>query len=74
MRSLANIMLVLSAFAIASPVSAALKYPETRRLDLVEKQFGVDVADPYRWLEDDVRINPEVRQWVTTFSSRGRRQ
>lgn len=39
-------------------------YPMTRRLDLVEPQFGVDVADPYRWLENDVRNDAEVANWV----------
>ena len=39
-------------------------YPETRKVDVVEEQFGVKIADPYRWLEDDVRVNPEVAKWV----------
>jgi len=42
-----------------------LVYPETRREDVVETQFGEAVADPYRWLENDVRNDPAVRQWVT---------
>lgn len=42
-----------------------LPYPETRRIDLVEEQFGVKVADPYRWLENDVRQDSAVRDWVT---------
>jgi prolyl oligopeptidase len=25
---------------------------------------GVEVPDPYRWLEDDVRENPDVKSWV----------
>jgi prolyl oligopeptidase len=41
-----------------------LTYPETRRVDVVEEQFGVKVADPYRWLENDVRNDPEVAAWV----------
>ena len=41
-----------------------MTYPATRRMDLVEEQFGVPVADPYRWLENDVRNDPEVRSWV----------
>lgn len=41
-----------------------LAYPETRRVDVVEEQFGVKVADPYRWLENDVRNDPEVAAWV----------
>jgi prolyl oligopeptidase len=36
-----------------------------RRGDVVETQFGTPVADPYRWLETDVRNAPEVRSWVT---------
>ncbi len=41
-----------------------LSYPQTRTLDLVETQFGEKVADPYRWLENDVRTDPEVASWV----------
>jgi prolyl oligopeptidase len=40
-------------------------YPATRRLDLTEDQFGVAVPDPYRWLENDVRADTDVRGWVT---------
>src|SRR5688572_16538751 len=49
----------------AASAAAAISYPETRRVDLVEEQFGVKVADPYRWLENDVRNDAEVRAWVT---------
>ena len=44
--------------------TTALAYPETRKLDVIEEQFGTKVADPYRWLEDDVRVNPAVAEWV----------
>jgi prolyl oligopeptidase len=44
---------------------AALAYPNTDRQDLVEEQFGIKVADPYRWLENDVRQDAKVREWVT---------
>ena len=40
-------------------------YPETRRGDVVETQFGQDIADPYRWLENDVRVDDEVARWVS---------
>ncbi|MEK6540670.1 MAG: prolyl oligopeptidase family serine peptidase [Pseudomonadota bacterium] len=36
----------------------------TRRVDVVDPQFGVDVADPYRWLENDVRTDSDVAAWV----------
>ncbi|MFC0204151.1 prolyl oligopeptidase family serine peptidase [Novosphingobium soli] len=41
-----------------------ITYPQTRRDDLVETHFGEEVADPYRWLEADVRHAPEVADWV----------
>jgi len=41
-----------------------LTYPETRRGDVVETLFGEAIADPYRWLEQDVRNAPEVADWV----------
>jgi prolyl oligopeptidase len=52
------------AVATPAPAKAALVYPAVRRVDVVETQFGVPVADPYRWLENDVRNDPEVRTWV----------
>ncbi|WP_419826542.1 prolyl oligopeptidase family serine peptidase [Sphingomonas sp.] len=39
-------------------------YPETRRGDDVDEHFGVRVADPYRWLEADVRTDEAVRDWA----------
>jgi prolyl oligopeptidase len=44
-------------------------YPETRRDDVVEELFGVQVADPYRWLENDVRNDAEVAEWVEAQNS-----
>ena len=41
-----------------------LTYPSTRKTDLVEQQFGERVADPYRWLENDVRTDKDVADWV----------
>lgn len=39
-------------------------YPETQVVDHVDVYHGVEVADPYRWLEDDVRVSEEVAVWV----------
>ncbi len=41
-----------------------IAYPHTRTVDQVDEQFGIKVADPYRWLEGDVRSDPEVKAWV----------
>jgi hypothetical protein len=42
-----------------------IQYPQTRRDDVVDTLFGEKIADPYRWLENDVRNDPEVADWVT---------
>jgi prolyl oligopeptidase len=52
------------AAAADSAPRASLVYPATERQDVADVQFGERIADPYRWLEDDVRENPKVRQWV----------
>jgi prolyl oligopeptidase len=48
----------------AAAAQPAFVYPDTRRVDVVDNEFGVQVADPYRWLENDVRNDPEVAAWV----------
>ena len=40
-----------------------LEYPETRKdTAIVDNYFGTEIADPYRWLEDD--LSEETKQWV----------
>ena len=39
-----------------------MTYPDTKKGDVIDEYFGVDVADPYRWLEDDV--SAETAAWV----------
>jgi prolyl oligopeptidase len=52
------------------PVAAGkLVYPETRRGDVVETLFGERVTDPYRWLENDVRKDSDVADWVRRQSA-----
>ncbi|MCS1409670.1 MAG: Prolyl endopeptidase [Verrucomicrobia subdivision 3 bacterium] len=41
-----------------------LSYPETKKIDHTDGYHGVTVADPYRWLEDDVRESKAVKAWV----------
>jgi prolyl oligopeptidase len=50
--------------APAANPQPGLVYPPTPREDTVETMFGIDVADPYRWLENDVRHDIAVRAWV----------
>jgi prolyl oligopeptidase len=42
----------------------SLDYPETKKGAVVDTYFGETVADPYRWLEDD--MSEETAQWVKT--------
>lgn len=41
-----------------------VSYPDTREEPIVETHFGEKIADPYRWLENDVRNDKEVADWV----------
>lgn len=41
-----------------------LHYPETKRENVTENHFGITIEDPYRWLENDVREDDNVAQWV----------
>ena len=45
-------------------IATRLGYPETVRQDIVDDHHGTKVADPYRWLENDVRTDAEVAKWV----------
>lgn len=41
-----------------------VKYPKTKTSDIVDTYFGIEVKDPYRWLEDD--RSDETKTWVKT--------
>lgn len=48
---------------------AVINYPVTDTVDIAEEQFGVQVADPFRWLENDVRVDANVETWVKKQNS-----
>lgn len=61
---MAGIILGTSASAclVGCKGQVKLDYPETKTVDTVDVYFGTQVADPYRWLEND--NSEETAEWV----------
>jgi prolyl oligopeptidase len=59
-------LLILTAMTLIASCKpgdkSPVQYPETAKTDVVDTIFGVPVADPYRWLEDD--MSDETAEWV----------
>jgi prolyl oligopeptidase len=58
---------MVAAFFVTSLAGAAdtpLHYPATHHGDQIDDYHGTKVADPFRWLEQDVRKSEEVKKWV----------
>ncbi|RZL30865.1 MAG: S9 family peptidase, partial [Rubrivivax sp.] len=61
-----KLLLPLAAMTVGGLVTAQaqpLAYPATRKIDQVDAYHGSNVADPYRWLEDD--NSAETKAWVS---------
>jgi prolyl oligopeptidase len=66
MRILFALIAIGCSTAFAAPAATtppAFAYPPARRGNVVETHHGVQVADPYRWLED--MDSSETRSWLT---------
>jgi prolyl oligopeptidase len=55
-------LLLVLLWIIPVLLQAQLKYPETKKGDVTDDYHGTQVADPYRWLEDD--NSEETKTWV----------
>lgn len=63
-RALAALAFTLPALldAASSPAAPTAGPPPTRTEDFKEVLHGVEIPDPYRWLED--QKSPETRRWI----------
>src|SRR6516162_2459716 len=63
LRGAAAALLTLTVAPAAPAEDQPLKYPATHKGDVVDTLHGIKVADPYRWLEVDVRKSKDVADW-----------
>ena len=61
-RIFAATVILILIIAACSSKKLKVNYPETATVDTVDNYFGTEVADPYRWLEDD--NSDETKAWV----------
>lgn len=59
-----GLILLITAMILTAckPKEEKISYPETKKVDTTDIYFGVSIADPYRWLEDD--NSAETAEWV----------
>ncbi len=63
-RLIAIAVLGAAPAALIAQNGAGVHYPESHKSTYTETLHGQEMADPYRWLEDDVRTSEEVADWV----------
>ncbi|HEV2348868.1 MAG TPA: prolyl oligopeptidase family serine peptidase [Terriglobia bacterium] len=60
-----GVVMALMVFCVLLPsftVANAQRPPKTRKDDVIDTLHGVQIPDPYRWLED--QQSPETRAWI----------
>ena len=65
MRTQTAHLLFIAVSLITLPAQGQnLEYPASKTVDHVDEYFDTKVADPYVWLEEDVRESEAVADWV----------
>lgn len=62
MKKAVLIFSVLFIYSCATTLSGILEYPTTHKGTIIDNYFGAEIADPYRWLENDLSV--ETGLWV----------
>ena len=62
MKKILITMTSIALLAAACGKKAQITYPEAERQDVTDNYFGQEVADPYRWMENDT--SAQVAAWV----------
>ncbi len=60
--SVVNILPLLFVFVLGCSAPERFDYPPARKADVVEDFHGTNVADPYRWMEDE--STEELKTWI----------
>jgi prolyl oligopeptidase len=60
--SIVTFLLITSCKKDATNEISIMKYPITKKGDVIDSYFNTTINDPYRWLEDDK--SPETEKWV----------
>ncbi len=61
LRSVVILLIALTVLFISASAQK-LHYPPAKKVDQVDAYFGVNVADPYRWMEDET--SQERTAWI----------
>ena len=72
MKKIALLAIVATTFSCtqekqSNSRTTLVNYTDTKKADTIDTYFGVEVADPYRWLEDDK--SAETESWVQRQNS-----
>lgn len=62
MKGILFLAIIAAVLVSCNDHRSASVYPETKKVDTVDVYFGVEVKDPYRWLENDTAR--ETAEWV----------
>lgn len=62
MKKIAILLLAIFSLSLNLIAEDTMHYPKTKKMNVVDTFYSVDVQDPYRWLEDD--NSAETAEWV----------